>query len=111
MAGKGRASTEDMARIEAAVLMCIAERVGAQRGKGATGRSVSLSRGELSRAIGVSAYRVGAAAARLAEQGLITCEASFGENGSQRGNSLALTEMGAWYARGIAQGKEMAEAR
>lgn len=100
-----------MARVEAAVLMCIAERVGTQSEKGSVRRSVSLSRGDLSRVIGVSAYRVGAAASRLVEQGLITCEASYGENGSQRGNSLSLTETGVWYARGIAQGKEMAEAR
>ena len=85
MAGKGRASVNDMKRVEVLVLM-------------------EISRKTLAEHVGVSPYRARAAIERLDSDGLIEFVSRYSEDGGQLANGICLTERGGWYLKGIRAG-------
>ena len=98
MAGKGRASVNDMKRVEVLVLMEIA-----QQSEGDDGL-YGLSRKMLAERVGVSPYRARAAIDRLDSEGLIEVVSRYNEDGGQLANGICLTERGEWYLKGIRAG-------
>lgn len=98
MAGKGRASVNDMKRVEVLVLMEIA-----QQSEGDDGL-YGLSRKTLAERVGVSPYRARAAIDRLDSEGLIEVVSRYNEDGGQLANGICLTERGVWYLKGIRAG-------
>ena len=99
MAGKGRASVNDMKRVEVQVLMEIAPAVRRQR------RILWLSRAKtLAERVGVSPYRVRAAIDRLDSEGMIDVVSRYSDDGGQLANGICLTERGEWYLEGIRAG-------
>ena len=103
MAGKGRASVEDMARVDAAVAAYVAQE------RSARVRTLYISRDELAQAVGVSTYRVVAAVARLVDAGLLQVMKNYDEFGGQQANSYALTQAGELYAKGVLHGMSLAQ--
>ena len=97
MAGKGRASVNDMKRVEVLVLMEIA-----QQSEG--GGTYGFSRKTLAERVGVSPYRARAAIDRLDSEGLIEVVSRYNEDGGQLANGICLTERGEWYLKGIRAG-------
>lgn len=100
MAGKGRASEADMARVELAILQNIdmVEK---------TGNEAGFSRAHLAKRVGVSEWRVRAAIKRLSDSGLLELEEHFTEAGAQLPNTYSITENGRWYYRGLEMGKRI----
>lgn len=97
MAGKGRASVNDMKRVEVLVLMEIAQ-------QSESGGTYGFSRKTLAEHVGVSPYRARAAIERLDSDGLIEVVSRYSEDGGQLANGICLTERGGWYLRGIRAG-------
>ena len=98
MAGKGRASVNDMKRVEVLVLMEI------DRQTKDNGGPYSFSRKTLAEHVGVSPYRARAAIERLDSDGLIEVVSRYSEDGGQLANGICLTERGGWYLKGIRAG-------
>ena len=90
MAGKGRASVNDMKRVEVLVLMEIAQ-------QSESGGTYGFSRKTLAEHVGVSPYRARAAIERLDSDGLIEVVSRYSEDGGQLANGICLTERGGWY--------------
>mgnify|MGYP004520804455 FL=1 len=106
MAGKGRASVNDMKRVEVLVLMEIA-----QQSEG-NGGAYGFSRKTLADRVGVSPYRARAALDRLDSDGLIEVVSRFDDDGGQLANGICLTTRGNWYLKGVRAGmlvQEMAK--
>lgn len=97
MAGKGRASVDDMKRIEVLVLLEIARRSEEEE-------SFEFSRKELAETLGVSNYRARAALERLCEQGIVELVSRYSDDGGQLANGVRVTEHGAWYLEGVRAG-------
>lgn len=97
MAGKGRASVNDMKRVEVLVLMEIAQ-------QSESGGTYGFSRKTLAEHVGVSPYRARAAIERLDSDGLIEVVSRYSEDGGQLANGICLTERGGWYLKGIRAG-------
>ena len=76
MAGRGRASVADMARVELAILQSI-DAVEKR------GDAAGFSRAWLAKQVGVSEWRIHAAISRLSEAGLLDQEVHFTEAGAQ----------------------------
>ncbi len=100
MAGKGRASEADMARVELAILQSI-DSVEKK------GDDVGFSRAWLAKRVGVSEWRVRAAIKRLFDAGLLEFEEHFTEAGAQLPNSYSITENGRWYYKGLEMGRRI----
>lgn len=98
MAGKGRASVNDMKRVEVLVLMEIA-----QQSKD-NGGLYGFSRKTLAECVGVSPYRARAAIERLESEGIIEVVSRYNDDGGQLANSICLTGCGEWYLKGIRAG-------
>ncbi len=98
MAGKGRASVNDMKRVEVLVLMEIAQQFEGNGG------AYGFSRKTLADRVGVSAYRARAAIDRLDTEGLIEVVSRYNDNGGQLANGICLTERGEWYLKGVRAG-------
>lgn len=98
MAGKGRASVNDMKRVEVLVLMEIA-----QQSEG-DGELYGFSRKALAGCVGVSPYRARAALERLDTEGLIEVVSRYSEDGGRLANGICLTERGQWYLKGLRAG-------
>ncbi len=98
MAGKGRASVDDMKRVEVSVLLAIDDCGGAADGL------CELSRKDLAQRVGVSPYRARAALDRLSGEGLVELVSRYNEDGGQLANGICLTERGAWYLAGVRAG-------
>ncbi len=106
MAGKGRASVDDMKRVEVLVLLEIAENA-----KTADGLC-ELSRKELAERVDVSPYRARAALDRLNGEGLVELVSRYNDDGGQLANGMAVTDRGRWYLEGVRAGmlvKNMSE--
>lgn len=97
MAGKGRASVNDMKRVEVLVLMEIAQ-------QSESGGTYGFSSKTLAEHVGVSPYRARAAIERLDSDGLIEVVSRYSEDGGQLANGICLTERGGWYLKGIRAG-------
>ena len=97
MAGKGRASVDDMKRVEVSVLLAIDD-CGSAEGL------CELSRKDLAQRIGVSPYRARAALDRLSGEGLVELVSRYNEDGGQLANGIRLTEHGTWYLEGVRAG-------
>lgn len=97
MAGKGRASVNDMKRVEVLVLMEIAT-------QSESGGTYGSSRKTLAEHVGVSPYRARAAIERLDSDGLIEVVSRYSEDGGQLASGICLTERGGWYLKGIRAG-------
>ncbi len=91
MAGKGRASVNDMKRVEVQVLMEIAQLSERQW------RILWLFAQDACRARGVSPYRVRAAIERLESEDIIDVVSRYSDDGGQLANGICLTERGEWY--------------
>ena len=98
MAGKGRASVNDMKRVEVLVLMEIA-----RQSKG-NGVPYGFSRKTLFECVGVSPYRARAAIDRLDSDGLIEVVSRYNDDGGQLANGICLTGRGEWYLKGVRAG-------
>ena len=98
MAGKGRASVNDMKRVEVLVLMEIDQQTEDNGGP------YGFSRKTLAEHVGVSPYRARAAIERLDSDGLIEVVSRYSEDGGQLANGICLTERGGWYLKGIRAG-------
>ena len=98
MAGKGRASVNDMKRVEVLVLMEIA-----QQSKD-NGGLYGFSRKTLAERVGVSPYRARAAIERLESEDIIEVVSRYNDDGGQLANSICLTGRGEWYLKGIRAG-------
>ncbi len=98
MAGKGRASVNDMKRVEVLVLMEIDQQTEDNGGP------YGFSRKTLAERVGVSPYRARAAIERLDSDGLIEVVSRYSEDGGQLANGICLTERGGWYLKGIRAG-------
>ena len=98
MAGKGRASVNDMKRVEVLVLMEVARQ--------SEGNDVpyGFSRKTLAERVGVSPYRARAAIDRLDSDGLIEVVSRYNDDGGQLANGIRLTERGGWYLKGVHAG-------
>lgn len=94
MASGGRASVEDMIRVEAQVLLCIFRIVQE------TGKPARLSRRELADAVGQSERRVHAAIGRLIDLSMLRQQERFTKSGAQLSNAYSLTERGIVYLEG-----------
>ena len=92
MAGKGRASVNDMKRVEVQVLMEIAQL------SEDNGGFYGFSR------VGVSPYRARAAIERLESEDIIEVVSRYSDDGGQLANGICLTERGEWYLEGIRAG-------
>lgn len=103
MAGKGRASVADMARVELAILRNID--AAAKKGD-----SAGFSRAWLAKRVGVSEWRIHSAISRLAEAGLLEQEVRFTDAGAQLPNTYTITDMGLWYYRGLEMGSRISAA-
>ena len=103
MAGKGRASVDDMKRVEVLVLIEVEAHC-------EDGGTFVLSRKELAQKLGVSPYRARAALDRLCERGLVELVPRFDGDGGQLSNGCRLTEYGTWYLEGARVGMTMAPA-
>lgn len=103
MAGKGRASVADMARVELAILRNID--AAAKKGD-----STGFSRAWLAKRVGVSEWRIHSAISRLAEAGLLEQEVRFTDAGAQLPNTYTITDMGLWYYRGLEMGSRISAA-
>ena len=89
MAGRGRASVADMARVELAILQSI-DAVEKR------GDAAGFSRAWLAKQVGVS------------EAGLLDQEVHFTEAGAQLPNTYSITDSGRWYFKGLEMGKRIA---
>lgn len=98
MAGKGRASVNDMKRVEVQVLMEIA------RQSEDNGGLYGFSRKTLAECVGVSPYRARAAIERLESEDIIEVVSRYSDDGGQLANGICLTERGEWYLEGIRAG-------
>lgn len=98
MAGKGRASVNDMKRVEVQVLMEIA------RQSEDNGGFYGFSRKALAERVGVSPYRARAAIERLESEDIIEVVSRYSDDGGQLANGICLTERGEWYLEGIRAG-------
>ena len=96
MAGKGRASVNDMKRVEVQVLMEIAQQ------SEDNGGFYGFSRKTLAERVGVSPYRARAAIERLED--IIEVVSRYSDDGGQLANGICLTERGEWYLEGIRAG-------
>ena len=94
MAGKGRASVNDMKRVEVQVLMEIAQ----------LSEDNGFSRKTLAERVGVSPYRARAAIERLESEDIIEVVSRYSDDGGQLANGICLTERGEWYLEGIRAG-------
>lgn len=101
MAGRGRASVADMARVELAILQSI-DAVEKR------GDAAGFSRAWLAKQVGVSEWRIHAAISRLSEAGLLDQEVHFTEAGAQLTNTYSITDSGRWYFKGLEMGKRIA---
>ena len=97
MAGKGRASVNDMKRVEVLVLMEIAQ-------QSESGGTYGFSRKTLAERVGVSPYRARAAIDRLDSEGMIDVVSRYSDDGGQLANGICLTERGKWYLEGVRTG-------
>lgn len=97
MAGKGRASVDDMKRVEVLVLLEIERRSDGED-------FLEFSRKELAESLGVSTYRARAALERLGERGIVELVSRYNGDGGQLANGVRLTEHGAWYLDGVRAG-------
>ena len=100
MAGRGRASVADMARVELAILQSI-DAVEKR------GDAAGFSRAWLAKQVGVSEWRIHAAISRLSEAGLLDQEVHF----TQLPNTYSITDSGRWYFKGLEMGKRIASER
>lgn len=98
MAGKGRASVNDMKRVEVLVLMEIA------RQSEDNGGFYGFSRKTLAERVRVSPYRARAAIERLETEDMIEVASRYNDDGGQLANGICLTERGEWYLEGIRAG-------
>lgn len=98
MAGKGRASVNDMKRVEVQVLMEIA------RQSEDNGGFYGFSRKTLAERVGVSPYRARAAIERLKSEDIIEVVSALQRRRGQLANGICLTERGEWYLKGIRAG-------
>ena len=98
MAGKGRASVNDMKRVEVLVLMEIDQQTEDNGGP------YGFSRKTLAERVGVSPYRVRAAIDRLDSEGMIDVVSRYSDDGGQLANGICLTERGEWYLEGVRTG-------
>lgn len=98
MAGKGRASVNDMKRVEVQVLMEIAQQ------SEDNGGFYGFSRKTLAERVGVSPYRARAAIERLESEDIIEVVSRYSDDGGQLANGICLTERGEWYLEGIRVG-------
>lgn len=98
MAGKGRASVNDMKRVEVQVLMEIAQQ------SEDNGGFYGFSRKTLAERVGVSPYRARAAIERLESEDIIEVVSRYSDDGGQLANGICLTERGEWYLEGIRAG-------
>jgi len=98
MAGKGRASVNDMKRVEVQVLMEIAQL------SEDNGGFYGFSRKTLAERVGVSPYRARAAIERLESEDIIEVVSRYSEDGGQLANGICLTERGEWYLEGVRAG-------
>ena len=94
MAGKGRASVNDMKRVEVQVLMEIAQQ------SEDNGGFYGFSR----KRVGISPYRARAAIERLESEDIIEVVSRCSDDGGQLANGICLTERGEWYLEGIRAG-------
>lgn len=94
MASGGRASVEDMIRVEALILSSVSRVVEE------TGKAARFSRRELADAIGESERRVHAAIGRLIDMGMLRQQERFTKSGAQLSNAYSLTERGTVYLAG-----------
>ena len=94
MAGKGRASVNDMKRVEVLVLMEIDQQT----------EDNGFSRKTLAERVGVSPYRARAAIDRLDSEGMIDVVSRYSDDGGQLANGICLTERGKWYLEGVRTG-------
>lgn len=88
MPGRGRASVNDMTRVEVAILLRVSR--DENLGDGYT----HLSGAELSQAVGVSEYRTRSAVSRLVDEGELISTPCFKSDGGQAANALAITSAG-----------------
>ena len=98
MAGKGRASVNDMKRVEVLVLMEIA------RQSEGDGELYGFSRKALAGCVGVSPYRARAAIVRLESDDIFEVVSRYSDDGGQLANGICLTERGEWYLEGVRAG-------
>ena len=106
MAGKGRASVNDMKRVEVQVLMEIAQQ------SEDNGGFYGFSRKTLAERVGVSPYRARAAIERLESEDIIEVVSRYSDDGGQLAvedaaivtQYICLTERGEWYLEGIRAG-------
>ena len=98
MAGKGRASVNDMKRVEVLVLMEIDQQTEDNGGP------YGFSRKTLAERVGVSPYRARAAIDRLDSEGMIDVVSRYSDDGGQLANCICLTERGEWYLEGVRTG-------
>lgn len=94
MAGKGRASVNDMKRVEVQVLMEIAQL------SEDNGGFYGFSRKTLAERVGVAR----AAIERLESEDIIEVVSRYSDDGGQLANGICLTERGEWYLEGIRAG-------
>ena len=88
MPGRGRASVNDMVRVETAILLRVLRDEKSEDG------SSHLSGSELAQAIGVSEFRTRSAVARLVQGGDLVSTPCFKSDGGQAANALAITDAG-----------------
>ena len=105
MAGKGRASVNDMKRVEVQVLMEIAQQ------SEDNGGFYGFSRKTLAERVGVSPYRARAAIERLESEDIIEVVSRYSDDGGQLANGICLTERGEWYLEGIRAGLDQGRSR
>ena len=98
MAGKGRASVNDMKRVEVRGLMEIDQQTEDNGGP------YGFSRKTLAERVGVSPYRARAAIDRLDSEGMIDVVSRYSDDGGQLANGICLTERGEWYLEGVRTG-------
>jgi len=97
MAGKGRASVNDMKRVEVLVLMEIAQ-------QSESGGTYGFSRKTLAERVGGSPYRARAAIERLKSEDIIEVVSRYNDDGGQLANGICLTAHGEWYLKGVRDG-------
>lgn len=95
---RGRASVNDMKRVEVQVLMEIAQL------SEDNGGFYGFSRKTLAERVGVSPYRARAAIERLESEDIIEVVSRYSDDGGQLANGICLTERGEWYLEGIRAG-------
>ena len=88
MPGRGRASVNDMIRVEIQILLRVSR--DEKTGDGRT----HLSGSELAQAIGVSEFRTRSAVDRLVQDGDLVRAPCFKSDGGQAANALAITDAG-----------------